>query len=89
MSTEATLDGFGRIVIPKKTRRHFGLEPGSVLEVNESDDGILLKPASQEAPLKLEAGVLVFSGKAGGDLEGAIRRHRDERASAIRSVTKK
>ena len=79
MAEETMVDRFGRIVIPKETRDHFGLEAGSALEIDERADGILLKPARQRASLRLKGKVLVFSGELAGDPEKALRRHRDER----------
>ena len=45
---EATLDRFGRIVIPKKMREYFNLRPGSPVRIEEGQDGILLKPVEGE-----------------------------------------
>jgi AbrB family looped-hinge helix DNA binding protein len=81
--TAATVDEFGRIVIPKRVRTDFGLEPGSVLEVDESEAGILLRPAPRSAPLRIDGGVLVFTGRATSDIEGALRRQREERVAGL------
>jgi len=83
MGTETSIDEFGRVVIPKRIRSNFGLEAGSLLEVDELDDGILLKPARQEPALRVDRGVLVFTGKVTGDLEGAVRRQREERLASL------
>lgn len=42
----------GTVVIPARVREHFGLFEGAFLIVEESRDGILLRPASV-APLKI------------------------------------
>jgi AbrB family looped-hinge helix DNA binding protein len=76
---ETTLDRFGRIVIPKAVRDDLGLRPGSVLELRESGDDLLLSPRRDEPDLVREEGVLVYTGEATGDLEDAVeqqRRHR-------------
>jgi AbrB family looped-hinge helix DNA binding protein len=77
---EATLDKFGRIVIPKQVRDDLGLSPGSVLKIEERDQGIVLKSIAESSPLLLKDGILVFTGEVEGDLEAAFRRDRDERS---------
>ena len=80
---EARVDKFGRIVIPKRIRTRFGLERCSVLEIAESEEGIVLRPQKAEPPVVETNGILVFTGTPTGDLEQALERHRDER---IRSM---
>lgn len=82
---EVTLDKFGRLVIPKAVRESLGLGPGSTLEVDEKDEALLLRPRRPEPDLVEEEGVLVFTGEAAGDLEGAVGRHRDERLTRLAS----
>ena len=48
---EISLDRFGRIVIPKQIREHFALKPGSQLELQETEDTIILKPHHGEPSL--------------------------------------
>jgi len=78
---EISIDHFGRIVIPKQVREHFALVPGSQLELQETNDTIILRPHIAEPDLIEKEGVLVYSGKAAGDLERALERHRVERLS--------
>ena len=80
---ETRVDEFGRIVIPKRIRTRLGLERGSVLEIDESEDGIVLRPERNAPPVREDEGVLVFTGSPVGDLDQALERHREER---IRSV---
>ena len=80
---ETTLDEFGRIVIPKRIRSRLGLQRGSTLSIDESGEGILLRPAGLEPPLKLVGGVLVFCGRATGEVEDAVRGQRDERIRSL------
>jgi len=80
---EITLDRFGRVVIPKEVREGLGLEPGSVLRLEEREDEILLTPLRDAPPTRLKGGVLVFSGEPVGDLVEAVKRHRDERAKRV------
>jgi len=83
MAATATLDRFGRILIPKAVRDDLGLEPGAVLHVQEQDDGIVLKPVDQSVPIQLKKGVLVFTGAATGDITDVLARHRDERLRGL------
>jgi len=80
---ETRIDEFGRIVIPKGIRTRLGLRRGSVLEIDESEEGIVLRPEKADPPVVETGGVLVFTGAPAGDLDQALERHRDER---IRSV---
>jgi len=76
---KTTLDRFGRVVVPKDIRDRLGLKPGAELEIDEHGNEVVLKAVVREAPLKLEDGVLVFTGTATGDLMEAVRMHREER----------
>jgi len=80
---ETILDELGRIVIPKQVRDDLGLSPGSVLEVEERAEGIVLKPVVEVAPLALRDGVLVFTGEVEGDVDAALRRDRAERSRSL------
>jgi AbrB family looped-hinge helix DNA binding protein len=78
-TVQTTLDRFGRIVLPKKLRDDFNLEPGSQIQIEESGLEIILKPVHGEPNLRLKDGVLVFTGIPFGDLNKAVAKHRDER----------
>jgi AbrB family looped-hinge helix DNA binding protein len=43
-----TIDGAGRVVVPKSIRRSLGLLGGETLEVEERDGTIELRPATAE-----------------------------------------
>ena len=81
---EATLDRFGRIVIPKKIREDFHLQVGSSIRIEEGEGEIVLKPVEGEPSLVKKDGVLVFSGKAVGNVETTIEKHRQERNKMLR-----
>ncbi len=81
---EATLDRFGRIVIPKKIRDDFNLRAGTQISIEESGQSIILKPKHGEPNLHWKDGVLVFSGVPMGDLSEALTKHREERVRSIR-----
>jgi AbrB family looped-hinge helix DNA binding protein len=76
---ETTIDRFGRVVIPKHVREGLGLEAGESLVIEERNEGILLRPVREAAPLKHKGRVLVFTGQATGEPGNLVRRARDER----------
>ena len=82
---EATIDKFGRIVIPKEIRDDFDLKPGSQIRIEESEQAIILKPVVGEPNLHWKDGLLVFSGVPMGDLEKTLEKHREDRLRNIRS----
>jgi AbrB family looped-hinge helix DNA binding protein len=80
---ETNLDRFGRVIIPKKVRDKLGLRPGAVLEVQQQGGDVLLKPVQEEPRLLEKDGVLVFEGKASGDLAESVQSHRRERLKRV------
>jgi len=87
---ETTLDKFGRIIIPKQIRDRLGLKTGEILEVEELENKVLLKPVKEESSLKVKEGVIVFSGISIGDVSEAVRTLRTERINEIiRSMKKR
>jgi AbrB family looped-hinge helix DNA binding protein len=53
-----TIDGAGRVVIPKPLRDRAGLRPGQEVEVIETDGRIEIEPASKEVRLVERDGFL-------------------------------
>ncbi len=80
---KTTLDRFGRVVVPKDIRDRLGLRPGAEIEIDEKGNEVVLKPVEHEPALMVKEGVLVYSGKAAGDIKGAVRAHREERMKKI------
>jgi len=58
------VDKAGRIVLPKPVRDRLGLKAGASLEICESADGLLLRPAISRSSLVKRNGRWVFTGKA-------------------------
>jgi len=44
LSVTATVEDKGRVVIPADVRRRLGIKPGTKLEVDVKDGGIMMKP---------------------------------------------
>lgn len=80
------VDRFGRIVIPKEIRDRHGLVPGDEIEIEETADTILLRPLSELPGLVEKQGLLVFRGRAIGDLDTALRSHRSERLRRAQGI---
>lgn len=85
---KATIDKFGRLVVPKGMRERLGLRPGAELKIEEHEREIVIKQVEQESPLRIEDGVLVFAGAALGDISNSIRKHREERIKKLSAVKK-
>ncbi|HEX3470307.1 MAG TPA: AbrB/MazE/SpoVT family DNA-binding domain-containing protein [Silvibacterium sp.] len=60
------IDQAGRIVLPKPVRDRMGLHKDSELELEETAEGIMLKPVEQEPLWRRENGRLVFIGRPVG-----------------------
>ena len=60
------LSSKGQIVVPKNTRQSRAWEPGTEFTVEETDEGILLRPATRFPITRIDevAGCLRRSGKA-------------------------
>jgi AbrB family looped-hinge helix DNA binding protein len=85
---KATIDRFGRVVVPKDMRDRLGLRPGAELNIEEHNKEIVIKQTEQESPLRIEDGVLVFAGTALGDITENIRRNREERIKKLSSINR-
>jgi AbrB family looped-hinge helix DNA binding protein len=74
-----TIDGAGRVVIPKPLRDKLGLHAGSTLEVLETPDGVTLKPAERKSSLERIGRFLVYTGEvpAGFDVVKAVEEERE------------
>jgi AbrB family looped-hinge helix DNA binding protein len=59
------VDRAGRIVLPKQVRERLGIQSGCALSLQESTEGILLRPIRQRASLILKRGLLLHPGGSG------------------------
>ncbi len=85
---EAILDKFGRIVIPKEIRDALGLRPGSSFQIEEKNQGIILKPVEGTPHIKKENGWLIFTGELQGDIANLIDDARKERFDHLSGMKK-
>lgn len=75
------IDKAGRVILPKPVRERLGVRAGSDLEVQETPEGVLLKPAERRPSLLKKGSFWVHTGElpAGYDILKAIDDDRDER----------
>lgn len=85
---KTTLNRFGRVVVPKDIRDRLGLRPGTEIEIDEKGNEVVLKPVEHEPSLMVKEGILVYSGKATGDIRDAVRAQREERVKQLSSGKK-
>lgn len=78
---EVTVDSAGRIVVPKAVRDRFGLRKDSRLELEETDEGVILKPIKEGSALVRRNGRLVFTGHPIGKInwDRLVEEDREER----------
>jgi AbrB family looped-hinge helix DNA binding protein len=75
------IDKAGRVILPKPVRDRLGLREGSDLEITETPEGLVLKPAERRPSMIKKQGLWVHTGRlpAGFDAVQAIRDDREER----------
>jgi AbrB family looped-hinge helix DNA binding protein len=59
---ETSIDGAGRIVVPKALRDALGLGPGTKVDISPFGRGLAVMPQTGTAQLVLEDGLLVARG---------------------------
>lgn len=75
------IDKAGRVILPKPLRDRLGLREGSDLDLQETAEGVLLKPAERRPSMVKKQGLWVHTGKLppGFNAVEAIRDDREER----------
>jgi AbrB family looped-hinge helix DNA binding protein len=82
MMTTLTIDGAGRLVLPKPVREELQLSAGDSLELETSENEIILRPVRGAATMRKKQGVWVMStGKplSSEVVNETIRKIREER----------
>src|SRR5580700_5249326 len=82
MTTTLTIDRAGRLVLPKTVREELQLSAGDSLELESSEDQIVLRPVRGAATMRKKRGVWVMrTGKplSAEVVDQAVRKIRNER----------
>ena len=85
MATVITIDGAGRLVIPKELRRKHQLWKGTQLIVRDEGGVLVLEPVGDQCPVAVEDGLPVVGGVLDGELvdHRTLREERDVRLSGL------
>ncbi len=75
------IDKAGRVILPKPVRDRLGLHAGSDLEIQETTDGVVLRPADRRPSMVKKGSFWVHTGELppGYDILKAIDEDREER----------
>ncbi|MBL1214376.1 MAG: AbrB/MazE/SpoVT family DNA-binding domain-containing protein [Ignavibacteriae bacterium] len=79
----ATLDKFGRVLIPKKLRDHLGIKPDTSINIVKDGKRIIIEAIEDEDPIINKNGLLIFTGKLQGNLETELQADRLRRAKSL------
>lgn len=71
------MDRFGRVTIPKWVRQQLGIAPGARLILETDADALRLVPVRQEAPMRVENGLIVFDVRLEPNALEQVREERD------------
>lgn len=80
-----TIDGAGRLVVPKALREQFNLTPGCELTIEAGANGIILRRTEAEPALVRKHGILIHHGspRAPVDVGEFVRAEREARSARI------
>ena len=75
------IDKAGRVILPKPVRDRLGLRGGSDIEVEETPEGVVLKPVHHSPALVRKGRFLMHNGEIppGYDIVKAMEDEREER----------
>lgn len=82
------LDKAGRVLLPKSLRERLKLRAGSMLEIVDCAEGILLRPVGQPSSMVQKDGIWVHTGKLPHkiDWNRIFQDTRDERIREVAGV---
>ncbi len=86
MKRQITIDGAGRVVIPKAMRQKLGLKAGDALGIDLADEQITLRPIYPGMRMVKKRGIWVMRGGPPMTLEDvneAIQQGREERMRMV------
>jgi len=79
------IDKAGRVILPKPVRDRLGLREGTALEMQETQDGVILKAVENRPAMTRRDGLWIYTGElpAGFDTVQAIRDDREDRIRGL------
>jgi AbrB family looped-hinge helix DNA binding protein len=79
------IDKAGRVILPKPVRDRLGLRAGSDIEIEETPDGLVLKPLHHRSAMVRKGRFLVHNGEipAGYDIVKAVEDEREDRSRRV------
>ncbi len=80
------MDKAGRVILPKPVRDRLGFQEGSDLEVEETPEGIMLKPVEARPSMVKKQGLWVHTGKVPPHFD-VLQAVRDDREDRIRKLS--
>jgi AbrB family looped-hinge helix DNA binding protein len=82
------MDKAGRVILPKPLRDRLGLHEGSDLLVEETPEGVILKPVEGRSSMVKKHGLWVHTGKVppAFDLVQAVRDDREDRIRKLSAL---
>jgi AbrB family looped-hinge helix DNA binding protein len=84
MVKKITIDGAGRVVIPKTIRDQHGLHAGRSVEIRTEGERLVLEPVAEEALLAERNGILIIT----SELEGPPTDHREQRDERLQRLAR-
>ncbi len=85
----ATIDKFGRVVIPKRLRQRQGMEAGAVVKIEEDGTGIRLTPVCEDSGWVYQDGILVYRGRILRDTSHIVQEMREDRMRKVAGLQRK
>ena len=79
----ATLDKFGRVLIPKKFRELLGISTNSSINILNDGSRIIIEPVIENKPIVENDGILIYTGKIQSDIDNEINLERIRRMNNI------
>ncbi|MBN1998524.1 AbrB/MazE/SpoVT family DNA-binding domain-containing protein [candidate division KSB1 bacterium] len=79
----ATIDKFGRIVIPKKLRAHLGITTDSTVDINKIGKRLVIEPVHEKNAVVEKNGFLIYVGRINIDFDQAIKSEREKRITKL------
>jgi AbrB family looped-hinge helix DNA binding protein len=85
MKTQTSIDKAGRVVLPKPVRDELQIEPGDPLEIESTEEQVILRPVRGTTPLRKKKGIWVFrageplSASAANRILRGVREERDRK----------